>query len=185
MTTSEYTTVFDDLVSEITQHYYRGRILVAIDGVDGDVSDQFAESLAAAMRARSWSVVQASSASDTKRGGQGFSFPRHDKYQADDDYSVLMDIVSQFRDRRLNMDTSAAAIPVDAMLIVSGGFLLRPELRALWHFRVWLEGDLVLNGEFLEAQVRYTRDRAPRGAADAIFQVTEGKAPARVWADSC
>ena len=76
-------------------------------------------------------------------------------------------------------------IPSDAVLIVDGRFLLRPELRGVWHFGVWLEGDTRLSDESLEAQIRYSRDSAPRAAADAIFDVTKTDAPARVWADSC
>lgn len=185
MTTTEHATIFSDLVNEITQHYYRGRILIAIDGVDGDVTGHFANSLASAMRAKSRLVVRASSA--PKAGGpqSDFSFPRCDSYRVDDDHSPLTDIVSRFREGDLGISDSAAVIPAVVMLIVDGRFLLRPELRTVWHFKVWLEGDLNLSGESLESQIRYTRDGAPRGAADAIFKVTEDESPTRVWADSC
>ena len=185
MTTAEQANAFDDLVGEITQHYHRGRILIAIDGVDRQATGQFADSLAAAMRAGSWSVVRSTSALDAAAEQHALSFPRSDSYRADDDHSRLRDIVSRFREGNLDTDTSVAVIPADAMLIVDGRFLLRPELRGLWHFGVWLEGDLHLSDESLEAQIRYTRDSAPRGAADAIFDVTKVEAPARVWADSC
>lgn len=185
MTTAEHATIFDDLVGEITQHYHRGRVLIAIDGADGQATGQFADSLAAPMRARSRSVVRSTSVLDAAAERYDLSFPRYDSYRADDDHSRLRDIVSRFRERNLDTDSSVAVIPADAMLIIDGRFLLRPELRGLWHFGVWLEGDLHLSDESLEAQIRYTRDSAPRGAADAIFDVTKAEAPARVWADSC
>ena len=93
--------------------------------------------------------------------------------------------MSRFREGRLATDTSGSDVPADATLIVDGRFLLRPELRGTWHFRVWLESDTRLSDESLEAQIRYTRDGSPRAAADAIFDVTNAQAPARVWADSC
>ncbi|MBP8882225.1 MAG: hypothetical protein KBG77_14110 [Dermatophilaceae bacterium] len=185
MTTAGHATIFDDLVGEITQHYHRGRVLIAIDGVDGQATGQFADSLAASMRARSRSVVRSTSVLDAAAERHDLSFPRYDSYRADDDHSRLRDIVSRFREGNLDTDSSVAVIPADAMLIIDGRFLLRPELRGLWHFGVWLEGDLHLSDESLEAQIRYTRDSAPRGAADAIFDVTKAEAPARVWADSC
>ena len=64
MTAAEHANIFEDLVGEITQHYRRGRVLIAIDGVDGQATGQFAESLAAAMRAGSRSVVRSTSALD-------------------------------------------------------------------------------------------------------------------------
>lgn len=185
MTTAEYATIFDDLASEIAQHYHRGRVLIAIDGVSGKSTDQFADSLAAAMPARSRSVIRTTSESGAAAGSHDFSFPRNESYQADDDYSLLRNIVLRFRDANVAEGTSLAAIPADAMLIVAGRFLLRPELRGFWHFGVWLEGDTHLSDESVEAQIRYTRDGAPRSAAHAIFDVTKPEAPARVWADSC
>jgi hypothetical protein len=113
------------------------------------------------------------------------SFPRYESYRADDDHNRLRDIVSRFRAGHLASASDVADIPADAMLIVDGRFLLRPELRGVWHFGVWLEGDLHLSDESVEAQIRYTRDNGPRGAADAIFDVTKVEAPIRVWADSC
>ena len=185
MTAAEHANIFEDLVGEITQHYRRGRVLIAIDGVDGQATGQFAESLAAAMRAGSRSVVRSTSALDAAAERHDVSFPRYDSYRADDDHSRLKDIVSRFREGNLDTDTSVAVIPADAMLIVDGRFLLRPELRGLWHFGVWLEGDLHLSDESLEAQIQYTRDSAPRGVADAIFDVTKAETPSRIWADSC
>lgn len=185
MTTSENVAIFDDLVSEITQHYYRARILIAIDGADEQASRGFADSLADAMTTKSWRVLRSTS---TPRGAArdvDLSFPRHDRYGGNEDYSRLRDIVSRFREGRLAAETPDSDVPADAMLIVDGRFLLRPELRGIWHFRVWLESDMRLSDESLEAQLRYTRDGAPRAAADAIFDVTNAQVPVRVWADSC
>lgn len=185
MITADHANIFDNLVCEITQHYHRGRVLIAVDGADGQATGQFADSLAAAMRAGSRSVVRSTSALVAVAERHDLAFPRYDSYRTDDDYSRLRDIVARFREASLDTNTARAVTPFDAMLIVDGRFLLRPELRGLWHFGVWLEGDLNLSDESLEAQVRYTRDREPRGAAHAIFDVTKAEAPVRVWADSC
>lgn len=185
MTTAERTTIFDDLASEITQHYYRGRILIAIDGVDGQATGQFADSLAAAMRTGSRSVVRSTSTPDPAAERHDLSFPRSNDYFADQDHSCLRGIVSRFREGNQDTDATVAVVPPDAMLIVDGRFLLRPELRAIWHFTVWLEGNVRLTDDSLEAQSRYTRDSAPRDTAHAIFNITKAEAPVRVWADSC
>lgn len=185
MTTVEPAKIFHDLAGEITQHYHRGRVIVAVDGVDGQTTGQFADSLADAMRSGSRAVVRSNSAPDAATERHDPSFPRYDIYQDSDDHSRLRNIVSQFRDGNSFSGDSEAVISADAVLIIDGRFLLRPELRGLWHFGVWLEGDTHLSDNSLEAQIRYTRDKAPRSAAHAIFDVTNAEAPARVWADSC
>lgn len=185
MTTAEPVTIFDSLVGEITQHYHRGRVLVAIDGADGQATHGFAESLAAAMRSRSWHVLRLGMTPGAASDIPVATLPHPDKYRADEDYSHLRAIVAKFRESKLAVDPSVPEVPADAMLIVDGRFLLRPELRGIWHFGVWLEGDMHLSDESLEAQIQYTRDSAPRAAADAIFDVTNAAAPARVWADTC
>ena len=102
-----------------------------------------------------------------------------DVYRADEDRTALRASLTDFRAGAFE----GGDVPHDAVLIVDGRFLLSPRLRGAWHFRVWLEGDLPLSAESYAAQVSYTRDEAPRGAADAIFDVTD--APRRVWSDSC
>ena len=185
MTSADHAPIFDDLVAEITQHYHRGRVLVAIDGADEQATGHFADSLAAAMRARSLSVFRSTNAPDSAAERHDLSFPWYDDYLADEDHSRLLNTVLRFRDGNLVPHPFLADLPDDAMLIVAGRFLLRPELRGFWHFGVWLEGDTHLGDESLEAQIRYTRDNAPRGAANAIFDVTDAESPTRVWADSC
>lgn len=184
MTTAERPLIFNTLVDEIRQHYHAGRILIAIDGADERATGHFADSLAVAMRARSQSVVRVTSATDAAAGQHDLSFPRYDTYRPDDDNSRLQSIVSRFRGRTEATD-SAEVVPDDSMLIVAGRFLLRPELRGFWHFSVWLEGDSTLSQDSLVSQIRYTRDNAPRGAANAIFDITNAAQPVRVWADSC
>lgn len=185
MTAAEYASVFDGLVGEITQHYPRGRVLVAVDGADEQATRPFADLLAGAMKASSWRVLRSTSTPGAGADSHDLSFPRHDRYRDNEDYSRLRDIVSRFREGSLVTEASALKVLTGAVLVVDGPFLLRPELRGAWHFGIWLEGDMHLSEESLEAQVRYTRDGAPRAAADAIFDVTDQQSPARVWADSC
>ena len=185
MTIAEHVAIFDSLVGEITQHYQRGRVLIAIDGADEQGTRGFADSMAVAMKARSWQVVRSTSTPRAAADRDDLTFPRHDGYRSNEDFSRLREIVTHFRDGSLAADTSGSGVFADAVLIVDGRFLLRPELRGLWHFGVWLEGDHQLSDESLEAQIRYTRDGGPRAAADAIYDITNAHAPVRVWADTC
>ena len=156
------TPALDDLVTEILNNYRRGRILVAVDGPEARSRARFADALAAALRAGGRSVVRQSAGEP-------------EQYRAGEDDPGARDIVRGFR----------AGEPDDEMLILDGRFLLRPRLRGAWHFRIWLEGDIEISPEALSEQIAYVRDEDPRGAADAIYDVTHADAPKRVWSDSC
>ena len=150
MTIAEHVAIFDSLVGEITQHYQRGRVLIAIDGADEQGTRGFADSMAVAMKARSWQVVRSTSTPRAAADRDDLTFPRHDGYRSNEDFSRLREIVTHFRDGSLAADTSGSGVFADAVLIVDGRFLLRPELRGIWHFGVWLEGDHQLSDESLE-----------------------------------
>jgi uridine kinase len=88
--------------------------------------------------------------------------------------------------------------PADAVLIVDGVFLQRPELRDLWTFTVWLdvpdELGVLRSGErdgtdldpasefnrrYLGAQELYRTEADPVGGADAVIELREPDAPQR------
>lgn len=160
MTDTSATAVFDALVADITQHYGRGRILIAIEGPSAAATARFADDLADAIRAQGRSATRASA--------------HRDAYRADEDDTALRARLTEFRKE-----------DGDGCLLVDGRFLLRPGLRGVWHFRIWLEGEIALDEESYAQQLRYVRDEAPRGQADAIYDVTTPDAPKRVWSDSC
>lgn len=155
-------TVLDDLVTEILNNYGRGRILVAVDGPEAGSRARFADTLAIALRARERAVVRESAGEP-------------EAYRLGEDDPGVRDILRGFQ----------AGDAADEMLILDGRFLLRPRLRGAWHFRIWLEGDVEITPEALAEQISYVRDDDPRGAADAIYDVTHADAPKRVWSDSC
>ena len=77
MTIAEHVAIFDSLVGEITQHYQRGRVLIAIDGADEQGTRGFADSMAVAMKARSWQDVRSTSTPRAAADRDDLTFPRH------------------------------------------------------------------------------------------------------------
>lgn len=160
--------MLDRLADEFLNNYSRGRILLAVDGPDAPASARFADALADNLRGRGKAAFRASAAVAPT-------------YRAEEDRTALRETLDAFRAGALEGED----VPEDAVLLVDGRFLLSPRLRGAWHFRIWLEGDLALSPEAYAAQLMYTRDEAPRGAADAIYDVTDPDAPRRIWSDSC
>ncbi len=91
--------------------------------------------------------------------------------------------------------------PVDAILIVDGSYLNRPELRALWSASIWLDADTavrelrMLDRDGIEpntpraaryegAQKLYDKT-GPRDAATIIVDNTDPDHPRRIFTDSC
>ncbi|MBW9092574.1 hypothetical protein JNB62_02625 [Microbacterium jejuense] len=171
MSTTDSPTVFDALLAEIAHNNPRGRIVVAVDGALAESTGRFADALADAARAQGKTTFRASPAVP-------------EVYGSSDD-SQLRSVLAGFREGALEQDGASAAVPTDALLIVDGRFLLNPRLRGAWHFRVWLEEDATLDQDAYEQRLRYVRDEDPRGAADAIYDVSRPDAPRRVFSDSC
>jgi uridine kinase len=89
---------------------------------------------------------------------------------------------SAFDDRRDAPTQSRwLTAPADAVLIIDGVFLNRPELRDLWNFSILLE-DPNIPGRVLEP---YFADADPRGSASAIVDNSAPDVPRRIFADSC
>lgn len=170
MSTTDPPGGFDDLVAEISQRHRGGRILVAVDGIEADSTRRFADTLAEAARASGAESFRASA-------------ERPDEYTSDD-APLLRTLLAAFRNGALQRGDLSVEVPADAMLIVDGRFLLNPRLRGSWHFRVWLDGNATLSNDDYEQQLRYVRDQEPRGAADAIYDIS-GDPPTRIFSDSC
>ena len=184
---------------------------VAIDGIDAAGKTTLANELAPLLEARGRPVIRASL--------DGFHRPRAERYQRGPDspegyyldsfdYAALREklllplgpggsrmfhrAIFDFRTDS-PVTTPAEQAPANAILLMDGVFLLRPELDALWDYRIWVEvgftvalnramqRDLALFGSAEEVQARYrTRynpaqrlylaSARPRERADAVVR---------------
>jgi uridine kinase len=205
------------IADEILHHYGRGRVMVAVDGRDGAGKSHFADDLAATLRSKGHVVFRASlddfhkpRVERYRRGRDSAEGFYHDSY----DYSVFRRVlVGPFRmggsagfvTAAFDTGRDAAIEPKwitaqdDAILIVDGLFLNRPELHGLWNYSLWVEapeeitrarvvardgadaaGDRYTGGEAL-----YLAEANPRTAAVAIIDNTDFDHPRRIFADSC
>ncbi|MCU1535160.1 MAG: uridine kinase [Glaciihabitans sp.] len=210
------------LADELLHNYGRGRVLVAIDGPDGAGKSTFADDLAALLREKGHEVFRAT-VDDFHRPyeraiAEG-EFNPEGWYRHAYDYDMLRRaLVEPFRtpssgafvlagfDSRRDQPIQPKWITAgtDAILIVDGVFLNRPELRGLWNFTVWLDvspelglerysrrdgtspdADAPLNRRYLGAQEFYQSHATPRARANAIIDNTDVEHPRRVFADSC
>lgn len=149
--------VLDALASEIVTLYGSGRVVVAIDGIDGAGTTHFADDLATTLVATGRSVFRASldafHRSRAERHARGADSPEG-YYRDSFDYSTFRRVLLEpFRlggstafvtaafDHRRDAPIPAKwrTGPQDGILIVDGVFLLRPELAGLWNFTVWID----------------------------------------------
>jgi uridine kinase len=214
--------VLDALATEILQQYSRGRVIVAIDGTDGAGKTHFAAALAEAIGRRGHAVFTASiddfhqpyelATAAGEDDGPGW-------YRHAYDYSllrrVLLDpfklsvgtgfVTAGFdRDRNIPFEPKWRTGPKDAILIVEGVFLNRPELRGLWNYSIWLEVPAAvalerysvrdgstsdtttgLGKRYEGAQRAYVKESKPKTIATAIIDNSDFDHPRRVFADSC
>jgi uridine kinase len=159
--TTPATTLLRELRDEVRQHYRGGRVILAVDGMDGAGKSTFADALAEVF-AEDGSAIYRASLDDFHR-------PRLERYQRGHrspegfyrdsyDYATFRRVlVDPFRDgaqtsgttgfqltafdtdRDTAVEAAWVSAPRDAVLIVDGIFAHRPELRGLWNWSVWLE----------------------------------------------
>lgn len=217
-------TLWRSLRDEVRQHYRRGRIMVAVDGEDGAGKTMFADNLAAVFAEDGSSVFRASI--------DGFHRPRVERYamgrtspegyyRDSYDYATFRRVlIDPFRGGAtadagfqlaafdVHRDEPVASewvtAPRDAVLIVDGIFLHRPELRGIWHWSVWLDAPLDVryarmaerdgtapdpaaesNRRYRDGMELYLRDAGPRRAAAAIVDNTDPAHPVSVYSDFC
>lgn len=209
-------------MTEFAHNYAKGRTLLAVDGPDGAGKTSFADDLATAFRRRGFEVFRASI--------DDFHAPREIRHRAGRfsaegyyrdafDYSLFRRVLAepfrmggstgfQLAAFDLERDTPVEAEwmtgPADAILVVDGVFLDRPELRGLWNFSIWLDADPAVrrerlvardgadpdadapsNRRYADAQRMYVRDAKPNVAASAIVDNTDPEQPTRRFADYC
>jgi len=149
----------DSLADEYLHNYGPGRSILAVDGLGGSGSGEFADLLAARMSRANHSVWRASV--------ESFHRPRELRYRLGRDsaqgyyldsfdYDVLHRalvepfrlggsagfVLSAFDVRRdIPVEMAWSTAPRDATLIIDGTFLLRPGLRGLWSSSIWVDVD--------------------------------------------
>lgn len=211
-----------DLRDEVRQHYRAGRVIVAVDGIDGAGKSVFADGLAEVFAEDGAAVYRASL--------DGFQRPRAERYARGRtspeghyldsyDYATFRRVlVDPFRvggsagfqleafdaARDAPVEAQWVTAPRDAVLVVDGIFLHRPELRGLWDWSLWLEvpfrvayarralrgggdpdPDAPVNARYRQGQERYLREADPRRAASAVVENSDLANPVRVFGDYC
>jgi uridine kinase len=182
-----------ELVGEIAHNYGHGRSIVVVDGTSG--TKEFADDLTTVFREAGHDAFRASigdfhrSRADRTRAG---AETPESYYGNAYDYRTLRRVLidpfklagstgfqtAAFDDRRdVPVESRWETAQADAMLIVDGEFLLRPELRGIWNYSIEL-----VDGE--ENPV-YEADAGPRLWANSLVDLTDPDLPRRVFADSC
>ncbi|BFM24030.1 hypothetical protein [Microbacterium sp. che218] len=78
--------------------------------------------------------------------------------------------------------------PSDAVLVVSGRFLHRAEVRGLWNFSIWLESNPPIGTprpELPDAEKQYLRTVRPKAEASVIVENSDPSHPVQVFGDFC
>jgi uridine kinase len=192
----------DALAAEIRHNYRLGRVIVAVDGVEG--TGPFADDLARAFTRAGAHVVRASlddfqkpRAARTLRGEnspEGYYFDRYDVQTLK---RVLIEPFLMAGSAGFQTTTFDAArdtareskwlsAPADSVLVLDGPFLQRPGLRGQFSYTAYLEGrEFGLAPEVVGADELYQAEAGPRFGASAIIDIADPEHPRRSFADSC
>ena len=197
--------LIDALAEEILHNYGHGRTIVAIDSEDTAAADAFGADLVELLRKRGHSAFAARMndfvAARDRREAFGPDSAEV-RYRNTYDLSVLRRVlIDPFRmggstgfvaaayDRAREQQIQAKWLtaPEDSILVLSGEFLQRAELRGLWNFTAWLETAAAAPADALAAGARklYAKDVKARESANAIVDISDPDNPLRVFADSC
>ncbi|GAA1468548.1 uridine kinase [Microbacterium thalassium] len=204
------TTLWRELRDAVRTRLRGGRVIIAVDGVDGAGKTVFADGFAKILAEDGSSVFRASI--------DGFHRPRSERYargrrspegfyRDSYDYSTFRRVlIDPFRDgaqtsgstgfqlavfdvhRDVPVESEWETAPVDAVLVVDGIFLHRPELRDLWDWSIWLDAPFEQtfarmavrdgtdpdpfapsNARYREGQELYLREADPRAAATVVI----------------
>lgn len=154
-------TLWREVRDEVRRQYRGGRVVLAVDGIDGAGKTTFADGLAQVFTEDGVAAYRASI--------DGFHRPRIERYargrQSPEgfyrdsyDYATFRRVLlDPFREgaqtagstgfqlaafdvaRDAAVESEWVSAPVDAYLIVDGIFLHRPELRGVWNWSLWLD----------------------------------------------
>lgn len=222
--TTPTTTLWRQLRDEVLRSYPAGRVIVAVDGVDGAGKSTFADGFAEAFAEVGTAVFRASIDGFHRPRAERYARGRHSPegfYRDSFDYSALRRVlIDPFRDgaqtsgttgfqleafdvaRDTAVEAQWVTAPKDAVLIIDGVFLLRPELRDLWDWSVWLEvpfsvsyarmalrdgsspnPDARSNARYRQGQAIYLSEARPQAEASAIVDNSDLGHPVRVAED--
>lgn len=193
----------DALANEIRHNYGEGRTIVAVDATTEAGGAPFADALADALRTAGSKVFRASlddfhTAKASREGTDAKAY-----FDNAYDYSVLQRVlISPFRASGSTGFVLAAydakrAVPIqpkwvtagpDAILVLDGQFLNRPELAGLWSYSVFIEVPLEEadpSSVQSKADALYVAGSNPRTIASAIIDNRDEETPRRVFADAC
>lgn len=183
------TTLWRELRDEVRQQYAAGRVIVAVDGVDGAGKTTFADGLAEVFAEVGAAVFRA--------GIDGFHRPRGERYargrtspegfyRDSYDYATMRRVlIDPFRDgaqtagstgfqlaafdvvRDAPVESQWVTAPRDAVLVIDGIFLHRPLLRDLWDWSLWL--DVPFEAAYARMALRDGCDPDPHAPSNARY----------------
>ncbi|MDF2581213.1 MAG: tmk 1 [Microbacterium sp.] len=208
------TTLWRELRDRVRRRNAGGRVIVAVDGLDGAGKTVFADGLAEVFAETGDAVFRA--------GIDGFHRPRSERYlrgrhspeglyRDSFDYATFRRVlIDPFRDgaqtagttgfqlaafdvvRDAPVESQWVTAPLDAVLVVDGVFLHRPELRDLWDWSIWLDvpfdvsyarmalrdgsdpdPDAPSNARYRQGQEIYLREARPQEEASVIVDNTD------------
>jgi len=184
------TTLWRELRDRVRRRNAAGRVVVAVDGLDGAGKTVLADGLAEVFAETGDAVFRASI--------DGFHRPRAERYalgrrspegfyRDSYDYATFRRVlIDPFRDgaqtagstgfqlaafdvaRDAPVESQWVTAPLDAVLVVDGIFLHRPELRDLWDWSVWL--DVPFEVSYARMALRDGSDYDPAAASNARYR---------------
>jgi len=193
--------VLDALADEILHNYPSGRVIVAVDGDSTSGSAGLADELAATFRDGGRKAFRASLANFHRSRAERGDETAAAYYEGAYDYSLFRRVlIDPFRSagstgfvlagydeaRDMAVQPKWQSAGADAILIVDGQFLNRPELAGLWNYSIWVAGaESGAETVAVQADELYLREVAPRAKATGIVDYRDPEHPRRQFADSC
>jgi uridine kinase len=178
--------ILAELADEIRHNYGSGRSILAVDGLTGSGTAALADDLAGAFRTAGSQVMRVPMADYLRADASPSSAQSY--YDTAYDYdSFRSSLVTPFR-------AGGSGPEGDAVLIVDGVFLLRPELAGVWQSTVCLfvpAEDAFGRASLDSASIRADAERLylhrvdPRRKALANIDNTDPDHPRRTFSDSC
>lgn len=219
--TTPATTLLRQLRDEVRRRHPAGRVMIAVDGRDGSGKTMFADAWAETFAETGDAVFRASIDGFHRPRGERYARGRTSPegfYRDSFDYATFRRVlVDPFREggqtaattgfqlaafdvvRDSAVESAWVTAPRDAVLIVDGIFLHRPELRDLWQWSVWLDTPIdtayarmavrdgtdpdpraASNDRYREGHEIYLREAHPREAASAIIDNSDPAHPRRL-----